>query len=339
MTPPVPSSSSAAPPSQSLELFRCQGSGGKGSPGSPHLQELSPASSNGSYRAKLQQTSHSLYGSGGKTYTLPTPLSFVPGQTYSRASPSPSSPLEREFPAEGRSAGGKESFKGLQGALLASMERKVSVDSTTTSGSTASGGVATVSVESSPAVQHVTGGVQAVQYLPSSAAGSPSFSYCPASFTPPLPVPVMGGGLMYQVDAAPPSQGTSLMVPPMAQLGVPDSQTLPLHHLAASSHLAPLPLAEHLYADCSTTEATEDSTQDLSGAPASLTGEMVSPFVSGEHGQGFLSQCVPSSGVVSSSSSSYTQGGSIDSGHVLSDESSSAHHSAQVRPADEASDA
>ena len=336
MTPPTPGSRSPALPPQSLELFRSPGSSGKGSPASPHLQELSPASSNGSYRAKLQQTSHGLYTAVGKPYALSTPSPSSPGQPYSLTNPSPTSPREREFPSVVRSASRKESFKGLQGPMLVGLERNVSGDSTTTSGSTASTGIVSLSVENSPVTQpaHMAGGVAVGQYPSPPATGSPSFSYSPASFTQPLPAAqVMSGGLVYQVDKSPTSPSGAVMLPPMAvMLGVPNTSP-PLHHLP-SPHPPPPP-TEHLYTDRSKDAAKAEEVPEVLAPPpafadASKGAEAIASTAQpAEHGHSYPSQSSHSSGAISSSSS-YTQSGSIDSGHVLSDESSSTHHSAQV---------
>ncbi|KAK7104751.1 uncharacterized protein [Littorina saxatilis] len=339
MTPPTPGSRSPALPPQSLELFRSPGSSGKGSPATPHLQELSPASSTGSYRAKLQQTTHSLYT---KPYVFPTPSPSSPGQPYSLRNPSPSSPREREFPSVARSASQKESFKGLHGPMLAGLERNVSGDSTATTGSTASTGIVALSVENSPVTQSEHGGVQyasspvtqqghvlgvsAGQYHPSSpkVTGTPSF-YSPASFSQALPGQVMGtggvGGMVYQVES-PSGQQTI-----MGYLGVP-SPSPPQHHLT-TPHPPPM------YTDRSKEVKTEEVQEVLAPPPAfadasSRVGEAGGSCVKQvEHSHGCPSHSSHSSGAVSSNSS-YTQGGSIDSGHVLSDiDSSSAHHSAQ----------
>ncbi|KAK7506980.1 hypothetical protein BaRGS_00001831 [Batillaria attramentaria] len=243
MTPPTPGSRSPALPPQSLELFRTPGSSGKGSPASPHLQELSPASSTGSYRAKLQQTTHSMFAAVGKTqpYGAPTPSPSSPGQPYAISSSASSSPREwGDVPSVARNASRKESFKSLQGPMLVTLDRNVSGDSTTTSGSTASTGVVALSVENSPVTQpaHVCAGVG--QYPSSPMTGSPSFSFgshAPASFA--QAQAVSGGAVQYPVDKSLSPKTGAVMLPLMSRLTVPDTSP-PLHHL---------PHAEHLYTD------------------------------------------------------------------------------------------
>ncbi|KAL8590064.1 hypothetical protein ACOMHN_034295 [Nucella lapillus] len=299
MTPPTPDCHSPALPPQSLELFRSHGSTGKGSPASTQLQELSPPSSGGSYRAKFQQTSHTLYTSMGKTYTLPTPSPSSPGQPFSILNSSPSSPPhhEKELASVGRSASRKESLKG--GGVLMNVERNVSGDSTTTSGSTASTGVVALSVESSPITPpahtgpgvpltppaHV--GVPIPQYPNSSVVtGSPSYSYSPASFSQTLPPPtVVGGGLMYPVDSAvvapSSSQPGAMMLPPMmARLGL--SSTSPPVHPLSSPHTPPTML-EHLYTDRSNNNEprVEDVQEILAPPPAFADAIMMSERVGG----------------------------------------------------------
>lgn len=233
-----------------------------------------------------------------------------------------------------RSASRKESFKGLQGPMLVSLEKNVSGDSTT-SGSTASTGIMSLSVENSPVTQpaHAAGGVQVGQYPSPPVTGSPSFSYSPAGFTQPLPTQVMSGGLVYQVDKSPSSQAGAMMLPPMSmRLGVPNASP-PVHPLP-SPHPPPPP-TEHLYTDRSKDAAKAEEAPEVLAPPpafadAAKVAEVPSTVKQGEHSHGYPSQSSHSSGAVSSCSS-YAQSSSIDSGHVLSDESSSAQHSAQVR--------
>lgn len=262
MTPPTPGSRSSALPPQSLELFRSPGSSGKGSPAASHLQELSPASSTGSYRAKLQQTTHNMYTAPSKSYGVPASSSSSPGQPYGLSSSASSSPREWGDVALGRSVGRKESFKGLQGPLLVALDRNVSGDSTTTSGSTASTGVVALSVENSPVTQpaHVCGGVG--PYPSSPMTGSPTFSFCshaPSTFVQALPPHSHigpSGAVQYTTDKSPSPKSGGVMLPLMARLTVPDTSP-PLPHVSAehlytdrSDHLSTTPApSDHLYTD------------------------------------------------------------------------------------------
>lgn len=363
VTPPAPGSHSPALPPQSLELFRTPGSSGKGSPASPHLQELSPASSNGSYRAKLQQTTHTLYTGKVPSYGVSVPSPSSPGQ-YGLASSASSSPRDwGDVPSVARSASRKESFKGLQGPMLVTIDRNLSGDSTTTSGSTASTGVVALSVENSPVSQpvHIVG-----QYPSSPMTGSPSFTFgghASTSFTQPLPPHsqvVNTGAVQYPVDKSPSPKSGAVMLPPlMSRLTVPDTSP-PLHHLAnaptehlytdRSDHLSSAP-AEHLYTDRSqhTLGAAErlyaqivgENHEVLAPPPAFADTKNMAELTAGAglsqtdqqmYIYGAPSHSSHSSGVAAGSiGSDYTQvhGGSTDSGNVLSDCSSSAHHSAQ----------
>lgn len=335
MTPPTPGSRSTVLPPQTLELFRSPGSSGKSSPSSTHGQELSPVSSNGSYRAKLHQTTHTLY-CGGKpqSYMLPTPSPSSPAQPYSLPTPSPSTPHERDFTVT-RSASCKENFKGFQGSMLVG-ERNVSGDSTATASSTTSTGVVSLSVENSPVVQPAnlsagaSGGMG--QYGKSPMSGSPKFCLgnpVSSSFPSTLPPasPMSSSGLMpsFQVDktAAP------LVHSVMAQLTVPD--TSPHHHLGTT-----LP-TEHLYTD--RTDLKQQDVQetlipthaftDISKAvDLSSTNKIMGVQSEQKRSNGLPQVCNvgASSGVLYV----HNQGGSVDSGNVLSDDSSSVHHSAHV---------
>lgn len=266
-----------------------------------------------------------------------------------------------------RRAGCTDSLpEGLSGTLV-NMDRNLSGDSTATSGSAASAGMVSLIVDNSPVTQpaHLGGtGQHNVNGAPSG-GGSPSFSYSPASYAcqqQQQQSSVCGGGggaFMYQHRGVePPHKGVGgpLLPATMMRLGAANSTAVPsLHghcHLGGpSSHYrtaVPSPRERRLYTDRSE-EAELDNMQREeevaalgeavlapppgfadSGPRVDLMGSSRghSSRSSGAVSRGHSSQ---SSGAVSSSSSC-TQGGrdSIDSGHVLSDDSTcSARHSAQ----------
>ncbi|XP_076442408.1 uncharacterized protein LOC143281214 [Babylonia areolata] len=258
----------------------------------------------------------------------------------------------------------KESVGGGGGGMAA-MLGNVSGDSTTTSGSAAStGGVAALSVENSPVVaqpspHHRPPPPQYPAGSPPPPSSSSSTSYSPASFatqTLPLSSAVVveggvGGGVMYPVDPSPPSS----LPPLMARLGLSNpspSSSSGHHHHHHHHHLPPPPqVGEHLYTDRGKVEGRVEDVQEILAPPPAFAdpavvmvmSEGALPSVVSDSGVGSggghsLPPPAPrpsqsphcgSGGTVSSGSSYNTQGGSIDSGHVLSEESSSTQHSAQ----------
>jgi hypothetical protein len=371
MTPPTPGGRSPALHPQSLELFRA--SGGKGSPGPLHLQELSPASSGGSYRAKM-----GLYAGKGYPFSQPSPSS--PGQPYTLGSgnPSPSSPREGGVPVGGlpisvaRSPSHKETFaKTAAGShldafgkagMLVNVERNVSGDSTTTSGSTASAGVASLSVENSPVTQPAHGAYSAGGSPVAGGSGvSPSFSYSPASYMHQTGVGGVGAftyhhAMVEQSSSSSGQMGAAAMLPLKMRIGMAGSAASPpsahphSHHYPTPAHppqpshhahSLSSPREHHLYTDRSKEiefRLSKEAELRIKKEEIGVESVLAPPPAFADAlptGEGCPmcpshSQSSQSSGVVSSSSS-YAQGGSMDSGHVLSDESScSAQHSAQV---------
>ncbi|KAL8610960.1 hypothetical protein ACOMHN_042576 [Nucella lapillus] len=332
LTPPTPSGINPPLPPQSLDLIPSpRSSSGKGSPASPpHLQELSPASSSGSYRAKLPHaTPAAPYP--GKQFALP--LAPSPGKTYSR---SPSSPREWEpLPGVVKSGSCQESsFKGVQGGAQPCPEKpNLSADSSTTSGSSTT--TVALSVENSPPV---TSTVAATAWVPQtsqppasahpgsahpgSAVGrSTSFSYAPVRVPQVPPAVVLGSSLIH-----PGKQSSSLPAGCMMYPG-------------GLSRLETLPTTGHIYTDVGSSGVCKvEERKDFPPPLAELGEGARAEEVSGSGGLavGVVFGHPPPAPVIVAAVSSGSSGGSagkgesVDSGIQASvDGSQSGHHSAQ----------